>query len=167
MDMIDDRIIDLIERIILGRNDLFNSTAIRSMPANGRSQVLSRYMMNELYIVEFLNRIYSSSIQVRNTAASLINITTFPNSFLNPVTVAPSETELQTALVDEPNTQNRICAICQDDIENGGCRIRQCGHVYHWNCARSWFSMSVRCPVCRHDIREQVDPANETSTASQ
>jgi hypothetical protein len=167
MDTIDDRILELLERMLVGRNDIFNSTAIRSIPATGRSQILSRYMMNELSILEFLNRIYVSNVQVRNAAASLISLTTLPTSFLNPVTVAPTEAQLHASLIDEPVTGNTVCAICQDDITNDGCRIRQCGHVYHWNCARSWFSMSVRCPVCRHDIREPVDPVAETSSASQ
>ena len=48
-------------------------------------------------------------------------------------------------------------------------RIRSCGHVFHTQSIRNWFSNRVRCPVCRYDIREynrpvQTDVSNNVPT---
>jgi hypothetical protein len=43
-------------------------------------------------------------------------------------------------------------------------RLRVCQHSFHRACIQTWFRASVRCPVCRRDIRE--DPAAQTSSAS-
>jgi len=45
------------------------------------------------------------------------------------------------------------CPICQDALTNNATRITHCNHAYHTTCLNSWFTMSVRCPVCRYDIR--------------
>jgi hypothetical protein len=46
------------------------------------------------------------------------------------------------------------------------CQIRHCGHCFKEDAIRNWFRQKVRCPVCRYDIRDYVDPeaaAEETS----
>lgn len=49
------------------------------------------------------------------------------------------------------------CAICQDPmLEQQRLRmIYVCGHVFHTACLDRAFTMSGRCPNCRHDITEQ------------
>ena len=50
------------------------------------------------------------------------------------------------------------CSICFE-----GYRKRQvinvlpCGHKFHRNCVKTWFQKSVRCPLCRLDIKEYVE----------
>jgi hypothetical protein len=48
------------------------------------------------------------------------------------------------------------CAICQDPmLEQQRLRmIYVCGHVFHTACLDRAFTMSGRCPNCRHDITE-------------
>ena len=33
-------------------------------------------------------------------------------------------------------------------------QINRCGHIFNTIALNEWFQTSVRCPVCRHDIRE-------------
>lgn len=49
-----------------------------------------------------------------------------------------------------------ICAICQDSIQHTDvCReLLYCSHLFHRVCIDQWLQQNVRCPVCRHDIRE-------------
>jgi len=46
-----------------------------------------------------------------------------------------------------------ICSICLDNIENGEiCRITQCEHIFHNECAKKWFlgtNKEHTCPMCR------------------
>lgn len=42
------------------------------------------------------------------------------------------------------------------------CRIRYCNHIFKKESIMQWFNSSVRCPVCRYDIRDYVDISNNT-----
>jgi len=47
------------------------------------------------------------------------------------------------------------CAICQDNGVTGQWRRLSCSHYFHNGCILPWFQAgNVRCPVCRHDIRD-------------
>jgi hypothetical protein len=50
-------------------------------------------------------------------------------------------------------SDNDICSICLDNynIENNGCKMKKCTHIYHINCIKTWFesSKTLSCPLCR------------------
>ena len=162
-------ILQIIHDHICGRNDFFSD--MRRIPYLSRPSILARYMQNEAMILEFMNRAYTLETQARLTATSLLTLVANANpAFQDPVVVVPTQAQIHASLEPHPSTTAN-CAICQEQIETGACRIRQCGHVYHRSCIVNWFSMSVRCPVCRYDIREgdrvtQTSPA-EDETSSQ
>jgi hypothetical protein len=79
-------------------------------------------------------------------------------AFRDPVVVAPSETVLAANTQVVQGTEipsNTVCNICQDTIlATDSCRrLTPCQHVYHRTCIDQWFTRSVFCPSCRHDIR--------------
>ena len=79
-------------------------------------------------------------------------------AFRSPVIVAPSQEVLaaNTQLVTGSNLpSNTVCSVCQDSIlPADACRrLTVCQHVYHRTCIDQWFTRSVFCPSCRHDIR--------------
>jgi hypothetical protein len=86
-------------------------------------------------------------------------------AFDAPVIVAPTVEEVDAGseiVTDLSGTYlSRPCAICQDTlIPNDICRrLRACGHVYHKSCIDQWYLRSVRCPTCRHDIRDPIPAA--------
>lgn len=53
-----------------------------------------------------------------------------------------------------------VCSVCQhhdaEDGEEAPWRRLACDHEFHQSCVDEWFSHSVVCPVCRHDIRDRV-----------
>ena len=158
----DVHILEIIENMIEGRNDFFIRT-MQLTPHTHRPQMLSRYMLNEVCILELLNRIYQNNIDNIAPNANSTTVTfTLPRSFTDPVTVAPTQAQITAALEDVASSTNN-CAICQDAISSGACKIRQCGHEFHRSCLTNWFVVSVRCPVCRHDIRETANPSNVSS----
>lgn len=151
----EDEILDLLEGLIEGRNDFFTRT-MQLTPHAQRGNLLSRFMMNEICYLEILNRIYQNS--TRNSAVVTLNI---PTNFTDAVAVTPSRAQINAAIENIESTSSN-CPICQDSISSGACRIRHCGHVYHRSCLLSWFEMNVRCPVCRHDIRETSPPEDQS-----
>lgn len=57
------------------------------------------------------------------------------------------------------------CSICQDIMLQGEQirTLRACSHEFHHVCIDNWLlRRSVLCPMCRHDIRENAIPANQT-----
>lgn len=55
-------------------------------------------------------------------------------------------------LKDEANNaeSQRICAICQDPIENG--ILTTCGHSYCVECLRFWWTPHRNCPQCKQHL---------------
>jgi hypothetical protein len=156
--------LSVLEGYVDGRNS-FLLRILRSSPARNRHALLTKYLENEMLYVGLLSRVYQNHL--RNQLATAVLTITLPesqNSFNEPVPVVPTQEQIEAALeaVDSTTTN---CAICQDAISSGGCRIRFCGHVYHRVCLADWFCLNSRCPVCRHDIREdqedQTQPASE------
>ena len=160
---------NILETMVNGRNTFFQASTLRSFSYEGRLPIATRYILNESAIIEVANRVYSNHINTRSVAAALISLSlpitnaSIGQSFMDPVTVTASLNQINSSLEDAESS-NSGCSICQETISSNAVRIRQCGHVHHRSCIMNWLSMSVRCPVCRYDIRE-VGQANQTSPA--
>ena len=88
------------------------------------------------------------------------------------VVVAPTIEEINNAVetfeyVDGMSLINNRCPITMEDfiVDERISRIHHCGHTFREEAINSWFRASVRCPVCRYDIRE--DSPQSTSDISQ
>ena len=68
------------------------------------------------------------------------------------VVVTPTQEQVANACEHDVVLDDTNCAICQDVLATGT-RLRNCRHSFHRNCITNWFAMSVRCPVCRDDVR--------------
>ena len=81
------------------------------------------------------------------------------------VIVRPTNEQIETAsesfeydgTVELLNTQCPI-TMCEFQIGDRVRRIHYCRHSFHEESFLSWFQNHVRCPVCRHDIREHSAP---------
>lgn len=74
-------------------------------------------------------------------------------NFFDNVPVVPTREQINAALDNHVNIPDTVCSICQEGVTCAS-RIRACGHCFHSDCIRQWFSMSPRCPMCRLDIRD-------------
>lgn len=103
------------------------------------------------------------------------------NSFFDNVIIAPSSRQIIQAtqrMVFTNDTSNNFtdttCPISLTQFMDGDelLRIRHCGHTFLRNSLLRWFETSVRCPMCRYDIREYTPNSeinieeNETETES-
>jgi len=96
-------------------------------------------------------------------ASSVIRTRAAPDAgvwaaFRDPVIVAPSQEVLAAntqLILGSDLSSNTVCSVCQDSIiPSEACRrIIACQHTYHRVCIDQWFTRSVFCPSCRHDIR--------------
>jgi len=75
-------------------------------------------------------------------------------TFHEPVAVLPTAVQISAAVeLNVTPPAGELCAICQDTMAMST-RLVQCRHYFHHACITQWFGTSVRCPVCRNDIRE-------------
>ena len=124
---------------IIDESDIPQTTRVR-MPINTNSNVLMNTLLGGLF---------------GDIMGGGINL----NNFLNErVPVYPTNEEINNATMAYRATHRHddICAICQEDINNGQDvrRIRHCNHYFHQDCIDTWFRGNVHCPTCRHDIRD-------------
>lgn len=75
-------------------------------------------------------------------------------TFHEPVAVLPTAVQISAAVeLNVTPPAGELCAICQDTMAMST-RLVHCRHYFHHACITQWFGTSVRCPVCRNDIRE-------------
>lgn len=103
-------------------------------------------VFSEILGREILRSFLDTSVQVRPSNEQIISATT-------------------TTTVNIPRLQD-VCSICQDGmVQNEEIRtINQCGHKFHKDCIDVWFQTNVRCPMCRHDIRENTTQSEQRPT---
>jgi len=82
-------------------------------------------------------------------------------AFQENVIVSPTPQQIESATTNlnyssETNTHNTNCPITLDEFheEEPVTLIEHCGHLFRRDAIQNWFQRNVRCPVCRHDIRE-------------
>ena len=162
-----EQILDVLEKLAEARGEFLTNETVRAINFPYRVNIIGRFLNTEAAIVELVNRIHATQIYGDFTQA-LLTVTLpagaggIARNFSDPVPVVASTNQINAGLEAIP-TASSPCAICQEPISSGGVRIRVCQHEYHRACIVNWFSMSVRCPVCRHDIRE-TGPEAQTST---
>jgi hypothetical protein len=88
---------------------------------------------------------------------------------LEPVIVRPTEQQIAAATTIElVEREGEVCAVCQEGIDIGAeaRSLNACDHMFHAGCIDTWFERNVRCPVCRHDIRDIVETPTATGDAT-
>lgn len=54
-------------------------------------------------------------------------------------------------------TDTKQCIICLMDYnDENHLRKLPCNHIFHADCVERWFDQSVKCPVCRKDMRDLI-----------
>jgi L-lysine 2,3-aminomutase len=144
----------LLAELVEGRN-LFLTRGINRISTTHRDALTSRFFLNELCYLEIANRVFQNHVRTQsvNAAATLLTLN-IPTNFMDPVAIRPTAEQITAATASVPQPlADTTCPICQDALTSNATRITHCNHTYHQTCLDSWFTMSVRCPVCRYDIR--------------
>ncbi len=139
----EDRRLRILQELAVTRNQFFsNARAYRR-----RDQITLRYLETENAFINALAR-------TRTEPVTITFPISIPANFMDNVPVVASNQQITNELVPYSGSSQQTCSICQDSISSDGVELRGCHHVYHRECIETWFGASVRCPVCRRDIRE-------------
>ena len=136
---------------------------------SGRARVVATQQQNTAAILELI-RVHRMLNPTPDPATIRfpINITIpmegtpLPTRWSDPVVIRPTAAEIDAA-TERVDAEDANCAICQEAIEDDAIRLTHCRHDFHNHCITEWFTRSVHCPNCRHDIRE-VDQPEPTSS---
>jgi len=99
--------------------------------------------------------IYNDPIGMNRTRFHLRNYDNLEN-----VVVRPNNDQIRRAtefhVYCDASFSQIQCPISLEYFENGQQirRIAHCGHIFNNDSLIEWFERNVRCPVCRHDIRD-------------
>ena len=153
--------LELLRSLAGARRDFFRRI---STFRRNQEDVITRFLSSEHDYLDMMARVQNLR---RDTTPVFLNFPiNIPNNFLDAVPVIPTQAQITNELMPFEQGESQVaCAICQDAISQGGCRLRGCGHSYHGTCIRTWFGASTNCPVCRRDIRG--DQASQTSSGEQ
>ena len=156
-----EQVLNIVEGLIESRN-IFLGRTINQIHHTGRNSAYSRYLLNELCFLELTSRVFQHGVRTEQSQTQTFTIN-LPSNFLDAVPVVATTEQINQA-VETIEDGSGACAICQENISGQCARIRHCSHMYHRSCLVTWLHMSVRCPVCRHDIRQQDTQASQTSS---
>ena len=127
---------------------------------SNREVLLAAQQRNTAAVLALLRTYVTSNTTTYTIPITLPRGMTLPTGWEEPVIVRPTAAQIEaaTSFSSIPPTDTN-CSICQDSLLESGTRITHCGHVFHNTCIAEWFSRSVFCPMCRHDIRAVDHPA--------
>lgn len=147
---------------------------VRFLDGHTRNHIVAAQLRNTSVALDILRR-YIAQPPTRTTTMVMnipLAMDISGNNFFDPVPVVPSREQIAAGTENHIGVPaGTVCAICQDSV-TCATRIRHCGHSFHSGCIDQWLQMNPRCPVCRHDIREQrllrrpPAPTNETQGRS-
>ena len=124
-------------------------THIPRVPFDCRGDILLQNERNLGVLLSYLARHYHHP----QSTSMVFNIP-ISDDFLNSVPVAPTETQIRASTTQNITMTEEVqCSICQE-MASEVTKINHCNHCFHDRCLTQWFTLSPRCPVCRHDIRE-------------
>lgn len=162
-----ERLLDLQQELLINirrsENDQ-NANANTNTNTNNRSGTYYDEVTGRLYINGIPYRL--DHYIPRNSQRININDTlwhNFENLYSNAI-VRPTNRQVLDGTrnmifsqIQEP--LNTRCPISLEpfDANNEVTQILGCGHVFNPTNLLSWFERNVRCPVCRFDIREQLE----------
>ena len=94
-------------------------------------------------------------------------------NFNDPVNVVATPRQISTATTQRlyeniATPTNDRCPICLEVFQPNSevTQINNCRHIFNRAELATWFQTNVRCPVCRFDIRDHVDPPPLPVTSS-
>jgi hypothetical protein len=140
---------------------------LRFLP-DGRSTLVTSQQRNSSAIINLLRSyLIARGSEATFTIPIRFPVPVGPSSWSDPVVVRPTAQQITAATSVAGILNDDNCAICQEIMDGPVTRINHCSHMFHPNCISEWFTRSVFCPNCRHDIRETGPPEVHTPPTRQ
>lgn len=144
-----ERIYDVLEELL--ETDRTFYTMARYLNVDRREEIIRTHLFNNRDLLSIL-RILATNNTTFTVRLPLRDVIGDTHSFWDPIRVAPTTQQINSATETNVTVTDTTCAICQEAVTSAT-RIRHCQHAFHHTCIMPWFELNSACPVCRHDIR--------------
>ena len=152
-------ILDVLDQILHTERTFYQS--VRILQAGRRETIIDTHQRNTAVILGLVRSYMAVESPLYSVRYNVTVPNTLPPGWNDPVVVHATSEQISAATEStSPDDDSGNCAICQENLTGTVTRIRHCGHSFHPNCITEWFTRSVHCPNCRHDIRESDIPNN-------
>ena len=146
-------ILDILDQVLHTERIFYQSARI--LQAGRRETIIDTHQRNTAVILGLVRSYMAVESPLYSVRYNVTVPNTLPPGWNDPVVVHATSEQISAATEStSPDDDAGNCAICQENLTGTVTRIRHCGHSFHPNCISEWFTRSVHCPNCRHDIRE-------------
>jgi len=145
-------ILDTLDSLLQTERTFYQS--IRILGHNRVENIIETHQRNTAVLLGLIRSYMAVESPLYSVRYNVTIPNTLPPGWNDPIVVRPTEEQISAATTLGVTMDNDNCAICQEIMDGQIRRISYCGHIFHPNCISEWFTRSVHCPNCRHDIRE-------------
>jgi hypothetical protein len=145
-------ILDTLDSLLQTERSFYQS--VRILREDRRETIIDTHQRNTAVLLGLIRSYMSVESPMYSVRYNVTIPNTLPPGWNDPIVVRPTEEQISQATTLGVTMHDDNCAICQEIMNGQVRRITYCGHVFHPNCIAEWFTRSVHCPNCRHDIRE-------------
>jgi hypothetical protein len=145
-------ILDVLDQVLQTERTFYQSARI--LQGGRRETIIDTHQRNTAVLLGLIRSYMAVESPLYSVRYNVTVPNTLPPGWNDPVVVhATPEQILAATDTATPQDDSGNCAICQETLTTPATRIRHCGHSFHTTCISEWFTRSVHCPNCRHDIR--------------
>ena len=148
----EDSVLDVLREIFETERTFYGT--VRFLEGQTRNHIVAAQLRNTGLALQILRTFMDRPAPAQSLVMNIDLSGNVLRNFLDPVPVIASAQQIAGATEHGVQVQNEICSICRESMTTAT-RLRSCGHCFHAECIGEWLGMNTRCPVCRHDIREQ------------
>jgi len=146
-------ILDILDQVLHTERIFYQSARI--LQSGRRETIIDTHQRNTAVILGLVRSYMAVESPLYSVRYNVTVPNTLPSGWNDPVVVHATAEQISAATEStSPEDDSGNCAICQESLTGTITRIRHCGHSFHPNCITEWFTRSVHCPNCRHDIRD-------------
>lgn len=135
---------------------------VRFLDVNTRNQIVVAHMRNTNNAMTLVRHYMQAEQRTQPLVVNIPLQMDVSGNFFDAVPVVPTREQVNAALDNHIQVTETVCSICQENVSCAS-RIRSCGHCFHGDCIRQWFTMNPRCPMCRVDIRDGLSTSNSNT----
>ena len=146
-------ILDTLDSLLQTERTFYQS--VRILGANRAETIIETHQRNTAVLLGIIRSYMAVESPLYSVRYNVTVPNTLPPGWNDPVVIHATSEQISAATEStSPDDDAGNCAICQENLTGTVTRIRHCRHSFHPNCISEWFTRSVHCPNCRHDIRE-------------
>ena len=97
--------------------------------------------------------------EIRNSIMASVNVSSLSDFEKKKMELILEMDEYQYKHIQKYESRKETeCAICLEEFKGTDMikAFHKCEHIFHKNCLRDWLKKQVVCPLCKHDLEDDI-----------